>query len=196
MSVKYTNRKGVTYYLCQGMTKTGQVRYHFAREPKSDSPDQIPEGFRISESVNGKVYLVKDLPQIIFPEELAIVEKAIGRHFKKDDYRADIKKDQIVIYERLGPDVDALASLFGGVSRLPPDKVKKILDEQLGDTARYNPIMRFILKDRTERIYIAERWSFLGDIDDWIDIGASGKLDDLARELIPKLDTDDFYDLF
>jgi YHS domain-containing protein len=46
MPVTYTNRKGHTYYLCQGMTKTGKVRYYFARELKEGSPDQIPEGYQ------------------------------------------------------------------------------------------------------------------------------------------------------
>ena len=106
MPVSYTNRKGVTYYLCQSLTKTGKPRYYFSREPKEASPEQIPEGCRISESVNGIVSLVIDRPQLIFPEELAVVEKEISRHPKSENYRVDIKKDQIVVYERQGPDVD------------------------------------------------------------------------------------------
>ena len=68
MAVTYTNRKGHTYYLCKGMTKTGKVRYYFALERKDGSPDQIPEGYRISESVNGVVSLVKDQPRLILAQ--------------------------------------------------------------------------------------------------------------------------------
>jgi len=35
----------------------------------------------------------------------------------------------------------------------------------------------------------------MSDIDDWIDIGESGKLEKLAHQLIPKLGTDDFFEL-
>ena len=62
--------------------------------------------------------------------------------------------------------------------------------------ARFSPIMRFILVDPDERKFTAERWSYLGDIDDWIDIGESESIDNLARRLISKLGTDDFFELF
>jgi hypothetical protein len=39
MPVSYTNWKGHTYYLYQGLTKTGKLRYYFTREPKEGSPD-------------------------------------------------------------------------------------------------------------------------------------------------------------
>lgn len=196
MPVTYTNRKGHTYYLCQGMMKTGKLRYYFAREPKDGSPDQIPKGYRISESVNGVVSLIKDRPQLILPQEVASVDAALALHPKGRDYRVAIKNNQIVIYERLGPDMETLSAIFGNISALKSDTVKMRLQEQLDKMARFSPIMRFILIDPEERRFNAERWNFLGDIDDWIDIGESGKLEKLARQLIPKLGTDDFFELF
>ena len=47
MQVTYTNRKGRTYHLCQGVTRTGKPRYYFAREPKGKPVEQIPEGYEI-----------------------------------------------------------------------------------------------------------------------------------------------------
>jgi hypothetical protein len=196
MPVTYTNRKGYTYYLCQGMTKTGKLRYYFAREPKEGSPDQIPKGYRISESVNGIVSLVKDRPQLILPQAVASVEMVLARHPKGHDYRVAVQKNQIVVYERFGPDIDALATIFGKISALQSDAMKMRLQEQLDKMARFSPILRFILVDPEERKFNVERWSYLGDIDDWIDIGESGKLEKLARRLIPKLGTGDFYQLF
>jgi hypothetical protein len=196
MPVTYTNRKGHTYYLCQGMTKTGKLRYYFAREPKDEVPDQIPEGCRISESVNGVVSLVKDRPQLILPQEVASIETALARHPKGCDYRVAMQKNQIVIYERLGPNVDALNEIFGKYFLLPPEILKGRVQEQLDKTARFSPIMRFILVDPEGRNFKTERWCYLGDVDDWIDIGESGKLDKLARRLVPSLGTDDFFELF
>jgi hypothetical protein len=196
MPVAYTNRKGHTYYLCQGLTKTGKVRYYFARELKDGSPDQIPEGYWISESVNGIVSLVKDRPQLILPQEIASVEAVLARHPKSRDYRVAVLKNRIVIYERLGPDMETLSAILGEFSPLPSAIVRKRLHEQLDKLARFSPVLRLILIDPEERKFTAERWSYLGDIDDWIDIGESEKLEKLARRLIPKLGTDDFYELF
>jgi hypothetical protein len=196
MPVTYANRKGHTYYLCQSLTKTGKLRYYFAGEPKEGSPDQIPEGYRISESVNGVVSLVKDRPQLILPKEVAGVEAVLARHPKSRDYRIALKNNQIIIYERLGPDVETLSAIFGNISALQSDTVKMHLQEQLDKMARFSPIMRFILVDMEEREFKAERWCYLGDIDDWIDIRESGRLEKLVRRLIPKLGTDDFFELF
>jgi len=196
MPVTYTNRKDHTYYLCQGMTKTGKLRYYFAREPKDGSPDQIPDGYRISESVNGVVSLVKDRPPLILPGEVASVEAALAHHPKGRDYRVAFQNNQIVIYERLGPDMETLSAIFGNVSALRSDTVKMRLQEQLDKIARFSPILRCILVDPEERKFKAERWSYLGNVDDWIDIGESGRIDNLARRLIPKLGTDDFFELY
>jgi hypothetical protein len=196
MPITYTNRKGHTYYLCQGLTKTGKLRYYFARQPKEGSPDQIPEGYRISESVNGVVSLVKDRPQLILPQEVADVEAVLARHPKSHDYRVAVQKNRIVIYERLGPDIDTLSAIFGEFSPLPSAIVRNRLQEQLDKMARFSPILRFILVDQEERKYKTERWCYLGDVEDWIDIGESGRLEKLARRLIPKLGTDDFFELF
>ncbi len=102
MPVTYTNRKDVTYYLCQGVTKTGRPRYYFAREPQGDPIEQIPEGYTISESINGIVSLVKARPAQILPEEIAAVESAVRRHPKSRNYRAGVKQNRIEVYERAG----------------------------------------------------------------------------------------------
>ncbi len=196
MPVTYNNRKGITYYLCQGMTENGKVRYYFARQPKDESPDQIPEGYRIRESVNGVVSLVKNRPQLILPNEVASVEAAINIHPKGRDYRVDAQKNQIVVYEQLGPDAETLVALFGEFSPFPPGILKKRAQEGLDRSARFSPILRFILINPEERKFYAERMSYFGRGDNWIDTGESGRAEDLARRLIPKLGTDDFFELF
>jgi hypothetical protein len=55
--------------------------------------------------------------------------------------------------------------------------------------------MRFILDDQKTREYHAERWCYEGSIDDWIYAGHSGRIDRMAKKLIPKLGTDEFYEL-
>ncbi len=62
MPVTYTNRKGITFYLCQGVTKTGKARYYFARQPKDAPVEDVPAGYLVRESVKGQGSLLS-LPQ-------------------------------------------------------------------------------------------------------------------------------------
>src|SRR3989304_1657917 len=102
MSITYTNRKGFTYFLNKGVTKTGKPRYYFAREQKDEPVEEIPAGYEIEESVNAIVSLVKARPQLIRPEESASVDAALKKHPKAKNYRLAIKNDQIMIYEGIG----------------------------------------------------------------------------------------------
>jgi hypothetical protein len=53
--VTYTNRHGEPYYLHEGRTKTGKVRYFVARTAGEGALDAMPAGFEITESINGVV---------------------------------------------------------------------------------------------------------------------------------------------
>lgn len=190
MQFIYTNRKGSTYYLCQAITKTGKMRYYFAREPKGIPVERIPDGYQVDESVNGVVSLFKARPQLILPEELAIVKVALQKHPKSQNYRATIKNNLIIIHESQGID---FGELFGSIGWTVPDRLGQEFNER---HAHFSPIMRFILDDAEERIFSPQRWCFLGSIDTWINAGNSGKIDYLVKKLIPKLGTDDFYEIY
>ncbi len=190
MPVNYTNRKQQTYVLCQGTTKTGKPRYYFTREPKGETVNTIPEGYHIEESVNGVVSLVKDRPRLISAEELAAVETALRRHPRHGNHTSRAKGNEIVVYERELPDIAEIMARLGRAGRPDPRLV-----ELLGRSARYSPVMRFVLVDREKWVFAAERWHFSGSIDDWIDIGHSGQIEALARRLIRKLGTDAFFEL-
>jgi hypothetical protein len=97
MPVTYTNRKGLIYYLCRGVTKTSKPRYYFAREIKDEPVEEIPPEYTISESVNGVVSLVKDRPALIRPEETAAVEAAVQRHPKNRNYRVRVKANGLFL---------------------------------------------------------------------------------------------------
>ena len=195
MPVTYTNRKGVTYTLCQGVTKTGKPRYTFARDPQGKRVvEEIPEGWQISESVNGVVSLVRERPQQLLPEEIAAVEQAVRKHPKARNYRVNVRHDRIEIYEAVGPDLDDLVSdlkelgfpILGRESRL---------QGLLEDHVQFTPVLRFLLEDEEERTFRAERWCYLGSIDDWIFI-TTGPVEQLARRMVPTLGTDAFFELF
>jgi hypothetical protein len=192
--ISYTNRKGSTFFLCQGETKTGKVRYYFAREPKGKEINGMPPGYEISESVNGVVSLVKIRPRLIPAEEIALVEAALERHPNRDNYRVDVKQDQIVIYEGNGPDVEEILTLFGKNIPRPAGAIEQ-LKTQMEQYRRFTPVMRFLLFDPQTRTYSVERWCYSGSIDDWISVEEPGMLEDLARRLTPTLGTDAFFEL-
>jgi len=195
MTVTYTNRENVTYTLCRGTTKTGKPRYYFAREPKGEPVNRIPEGYEIRESVNGVVSLARTRPQQIRSDERAAVEAALKQHPKAGNYRVDVKGKQIVVYERAGPDIDDLSPLLravGGISSARRASLQDMLDK----SAQFSPVLRFTLSDEEKRTFYAERWCYLGSIDDWIHAGSSGPVHLLAQLMIPKLGTDAFFDLY
>jgi len=194
MPITYTNRKGVTYTLCRGTTKTGKPRYYFAREPKGEPVEEIPTGWRISESVNGIVSLVKDRPAQILPEEVTAVEAAVRRHPKSRNYRVAVKRNRIEVYERVGPDPDELIADLSRVGLLVPGRADWLRERQ-ESRARFTPVLRFILVDAEQRTFRAERMCYLGSIDDWIDVGPVETVGHLARRMIPTLGTDAFFDL-
>lgn len=195
MTVTYTNRKGATYTLCRSTTKTGKPRYIFVRDPSGrDVVAEMPTGWEIRESVNGIVSLAKKRPQQILPEEVAAIEDAIEKHPKSYNYRADVKPDRILIYERIGPDAEAMLETFQAFG-FEAANLKEAIHEEIQSYGQFTPVMRFILNEAEKRDFRAERWCYRGRIDDWIFL-TTGKIDYLAQKLIPTLGTDEFFELY
>ena len=197
MPVSYTNRKGLTYMLYRGQTRKGKPRYYFGRpgQGQGEPVSEIPPGYTISESVNGVVSLVKDRPTLILPEEVAAVETAVQRHPQARRYRVAVKDNRIEVYEQAGPDYNELVSELHipGLSRPGLAEELRALEERY---AHYTAVLRFILLDQVQRLFGAQRMSSLGGIDDWLELGQTGPVAELARALIPMLGTEQFYELW
>ncbi len=195
MPIRYTNHRGATFYLCQGVTRTGKPRYYFAREPKGHPVETIPEGFEITESVNGVVSLAKVRPTVIRPEEEALVRQAVAAHKKAYNYRVGVKGPSIVVYEREGADPAEVAQFMAQSMRLPLRRVEAEVRDEFDRHARFTPVLRFTLDDPEKRTFWTERWSWHGDIDNWVEIDVSGPLARCVKRTVPKLDTDEFFEL-
>jgi hypothetical protein len=195
MPVTYTNRKGDTYYLCRGTTRAGKPHYYFAREPKGEPVEQIPEGFKIGESANGFVFLRKDRPAQILPEEVAAVEAAVGRHPQPRHYRVEVKHDRIEIHEQVGPDGEELIAALTQQGRRMPGLADRIRATTEG-RARFAPVLRFVLANAKRRTFRAERRYYPGGTENWVKVGPMGTVDRLARHWIPRLGTEQFFELF
>jgi hypothetical protein len=185
---------GITYYLCQSVTKTGKPRYYFRREPKGQPVEEIPPGFRINESVNGIVSLVRDRPAQILREEVAAVKAVLQRHPKSDNYRVAVKRNRIEVYERIGPDAEELIAALAQHVPLTTEQARRVRAARERHV-RFTPVLRLILADAEERIFRTERMCYLGGIDDWIDLSPLGPIDRLAGQIIPKLNSEAFFEL-
>ncbi len=197
MPVNYTNRKGQTYTLYRGQTKTGKPRYYFGRmgQGQGEPVTELPPGFTISESVNGVVSLVKNRPSLIQPEEVAAIEAEVKLHPEARRYRIAVKHDWIEIYEQVSPNFDALFSQLQTTFQLDPGLASRLQSEE-EHYAHYTPVLRFILLNPTQRRFGAKRMCYRGSIDGWLELRQTGPVAELARALIPTLDTDQFYELW
>ena len=84
---------------------------------------------------------------------------------------------------------------LGKWAELFPEGVER-LREGRDRRAQFTPVMRFILADAERRTFYAQRWCYLGSVDDWIVVGPGGRVEKLARELVPNLGTDRYFELF
>ncbi|MFO7945055.1 MAG: hypothetical protein R6U51_12225 [Anaerolineales bacterium] len=197
MAVTYTNRRGSTYKLFRTKTKTGKDRYYFAKSSsKGELCEKIPEGFEIRESPNSVVSLAKKRPQKLRPSEVALIQAVLAEHPQSGKYETYVKSDRVVIYERIGPDLAGIASIFNQHGMAVSEEKEEELQEKIGADARYEGVLQFTLTDESDRAFVVERWCYLGGIDDWMYVESGNCLEELATKTIPLLGTDAFYDLY
>jgi hypothetical protein len=190
MAVEYINRRGDTYYVHIGKTKTGKPMYYVSKKKDGVLAESIPDGYEIYEDPNARVYVRKIRPRIFTDEEIAIVENSVRRYSNLAHFKIDLKENSIVIFS---PDQDF--GLFKqALSRLAPLSSMR-LDEILTESLTYSPVMRFVLADKESREFEVERWCFLGSIDDWIFLDTSNDLADLAKRYCRHLGRESFYEL-
>jgi hypothetical protein len=187
MPVQHRNRKGKTYYLHQGRTKTGTPQYFFSMKAQGDLAEAIPEGYEIYENPNAQVFLRKIQPKLIWESERAIVEKHLPG--SPGGSICDIKGKTITIFES---DHKRLEESFRSIA-LP-----RLIDtsELLRTATTFSAVFRFILNDPEKRLFILERYCFKGSIDDWIYIAGPEQLDSLAKKYLKHLGQESFYELY
>jgi hypothetical protein len=170
-------------------TKKGKLKYFFSMKRDGTPVEKMPEGYEIYENPNARVFLRRIQPQMISDMEVGIVRQGMNRFSHLSDCRIDVKKNVITVFTP-DQDRDTLASNLNNMFGIHVQHIKAIIEE-----IHYSPVMRFILVDEVERKFVAERYCFLGSIDDWIDIGESGTLHYLVRKVLKHLGKESFYDL-
>jgi hypothetical protein len=189
MAIEYVNRKQKTYYLHAGTTKTGKPKYFFSTKAEGVLVDDIPEGYEIYENPNAQVFLRKIQPQIITPEEVAIVQTGIKKFAKLDHFIVDVKGKHIVVY-LCDQNTEALMAL---VQSFPNGDAGLV--DRMAQSFTYSPMMQFVLVDEETREFEVERWCFRGSVDDWLGLDSSTDLKALVKKYGRHLGKESFYEL-
>jgi hypothetical protein len=64
-------------------------------------------------------------------------------------------------------------------------------------SANYMTVMRFVLTEPEERLFLAERFCFRGSVEDWIDIGGPAqKLSVMLKKFIKHLGKESIFELY
>ncbi len=94
-----------------------------------------------------------------------------------------------------GPDIEELADIFQQIIPISPSRLEELRSQQ-EQFSHFTPILRFILDDPGERTFRVERMTYTGR-GGWRPLYSyKGAIETLAEELIPLLDTDEFFELF
>jgi len=190
MAIQHTNRKGKTYYLHRHTTKGGRVGYHFSLDDEGQLVEEIPAGYEIYEHPRGQVFLRKKREPIITEEEVNLVRSEMEKRASVEHFLIDVR-DRAIVIHTADQDMDELQEFLSPFG-LSGRRVEEVLARHLS----YTPMMRFVLHDAEERTFTAERYCFLGGIDDWVNLSRPGPLRRLAREFVRHLGRDSFYELF
>jgi hypothetical protein len=191
MTVTHTNRKGKTYYLHQGTTKTGNPKYFFALRDEGVLVETIPSRYEIYENPNAQVFLRRIRPQFITDEEVAIVKSGMQQYCRLERFIIDVKKNTIIIYT---PDqnVDLLVDTLDSLQSTRRTNAKAVVEKFLA----YSPMLQFILVDKEQRLFETQRYCYLGSIDDWMTIGNVDVLPKLVKTYVKHLGEESYYELY
>lgn len=193
MPITYTNRKQKTFYLHQGKTKTGKPKCHFSMKAEGVLAEAIPEGFEIYENPNAQVFLRKIPPKLITDQELCLVKDGMEKYSHADKYIVDVKKETISIFTPT-QNVAALSEFLVPTAQAL-GKTQEDLQKLLQQVLSYSCDFRFILVNKQQRLFQAQRYCYLGSIDDWIEIGSTDQLEILVKKYTKHIDQDSMYEL-
>jgi len=190
MVLTYKNRKGDTYYLHEGRTKTGTPKYFFSTRKDGKLLERIPKGYEIYENPNGLVFLRKEWTKVFSDEEIAIVENAMKDYTNLEFYRIDVKGNAIIIYLPL-QDVNAIKEVISQFRLNTPAEINHTLQRII----TFAPEMQLILTDKEKHLFSVKRYCYRG-LGSWITLETSSDLKVLVKKYLKHLAKESFFDLF
>ncbi|MEX2140041.1 MAG: hypothetical protein WD894_12320 [Pirellulales bacterium] len=192
MPIEYENRRGDRYYVLEGRTKTGKPKYYCSKKAQGVRVERMPDGFEIYENPRDAVVVIRRVrTSPILPIEKEMLEKWLREYAAEAPSIVEINGAALVVYSA-DIDPDRMTAMMGLVEANRRSKEAKtyILRQ-----STYSPMFRFELIDEEERLYAVQRWCFSSAIDDWYFLGGGAPLEVLAREYLPHLGKESFFEL-
>ena len=185
-ALSYTNRKGDTYYLHEGKTKTGKPRYFFAKTVREGALCKMPTGFEVSESINAVVSVrrKRDGKPAVPDADVEVVRAAVKRNRRLLDYKVRVVGRAIVIFEPDRRRADMQGATFG--LQLPQSYIDKVMKQ-----TQYSPVMRF---EQQGNDYTVFRMTYRG-MGGWSYPLDDGPLPAMVSKYVRHIGTDRFFDL-
>lgn len=191
--VRYTNRMREIYYLHEGTTKRGPVRYFAAKTIREGALSAMPDGCEFSESINGVVSVCKigrSVPKI--PTlDLTLAASELARHAHLGSHRIEEVKGEIVIFEPEGGREDMSAALGRALS-IDPEHLRTRVSPRAA-RVRYRAVMKFV-PSATGPEYRVHRMTYRSD-GGWSWPLAAGRLPELLKRYVRHVGTDQFFEL-
>jgi hypothetical protein len=193
MPFQHTNRRGDVY--CVQVKKRGdKIAYSAARKPSGKLIDRLPEGYEIYEKPeNAQVFVRRIKPTKILPLERQLAETSIRKLANLEHFIVDVEADSLVVF-LTDAEPDASLSILRSMAPMTADQARSMKDFMIG-RAMYTKMLRFTLTDEQNRAFSAERWCFLGSIDDWYFLDGEKTLADLVERYVPHLGQESFFEL-
>ncbi len=185
----HTNRKGHAWYLYEGRTKHGKVRYTCKRSKEEGALAELPEGHEVYELPNGQVFVRRCQPKLFTPNELRTVEFALDSLGLAKRTIIECKGKAMIIHYADPPELPDL-----GIP-LPEHLTRKYLEKREAK-AIFLPMLKFELLDPVKRTFSASLWCSCGPTDGWTALHSRTQdLFSLAGRFLPSLANDSFYEL-
>ncbi len=194
MAITYQNRRGDTYHLLVGKTKTGKPKYYVSKKSGENTVDILPDGYEIYESPeNAQVHVRKIRSTAILPFERELVVAGVQKATGRSHFFVEADGDYLLIYWP-ATDPAAVDSMFGRLLGAT-SVLSHTMAEWTRQQTRYEPLMRFVLVQAEDRQFVAERMCYRGGGEFWLDISSRGELAQLVAEYTPHLGQESYFDL-
>ena len=157
---------------------------------KANALTELPEGYAITESINGQVSMERIKPRLINDAERVTVKS----HLEKlglSRYQCDVKGDCITVYEPIRR-IDNLLPISQKISIATAALRENLAD--IADKGPFEPVMRFRLFDKGKRICEVQRMTYCGE-GGWMSLHDFGTLIKRTRKYLRHLGKDSFYEL-
>jgi len=193
MAYQYINRRGDVYHI-QAKQRGDKIAYSASRKPAGRLADSIPEGYEIYERPeNAQVFVRRIRATNILPAERQLLELSIRELAKVKHFIVDVEADSLIVFL---PDAEPDVSLCILRSTAPMTReAARSAEAFIISRSTYTKMMRFVLADEKARTFDAQRWCFLGSIDDWHYLAGEKTLEELIKKYVPHLGKESFFDL-